>query len=373
MEAQLRYEQAKYLKQKIKPSIWLEKERAVQTRQFESVKASVQHQLEQEAGQLRKEQEQSGVTRYQIDLDNAAVDQQVVQNKPTVVTAADAARVAQKAEQTAKQVSEIGPKEERKRLEEAAAEEEKNRLELTPAKAQGDYILSLEHEIKVIDEKLKKDQKSLEVITGLLSQHEGETRKLFQTTVESLEAKLVHFTAQREVKMSDLAAVKKNNHVEKQSIVRDAPNGASGQCGMSQMPQKPQETEMHRNTPIIKQKKQSLEHQQRFPAWPTQRLRDNGPQIRRVKLTNLSIKYTPNKVVCLVWAGRVERIEHHLGSNQAMIQFLCAKDCRAYHEATANGIVVPGEDRVVDVELDQAPTSTNDYTQQLIKHDVSEL
>jgi hypothetical protein len=53
------------------------------------------------------------------------------------------------------------------------------------------------------------------------------------------------------------------------------------------------------------------------------------------------------------------------GSSNALVKFLTADGCKKYHEDTANGIEVVGDNRkaMVFVELAEGPNSTNDVIQ----------
>lgn len=89
-------------------------------------------------------------------------------------------------------------------------------------------------------------------------------------------------------------------------------------------------------------------------------------QKRRVKLTNLPPTSSLSFIQSFVWGGLIERFDYKPGSTTAWVQFQKHDNCMAYFEATANGIDVPGEDRVIWVELDPDVTIVNEFTQGLI-------
>jgi len=84
-------------------------------------------------------------------------------------------------------------------------------------------------------------------------------------------------------------------------------------------------------------------------------------QVRRVKLTNLSTTSTISAIQSLVWGGRVEQFFYIPGTGTAQVLFMKPEDCVTYYEATANGIEIPGENRVVFVELCPDPEPVHEF------------
>lgn len=97
--------------------------------------------------------------------------------------------------------------------------------------------------------------------------------------------------------------------------------------------------------------------------------------MRRVKLTNLPTTSTLKSVLALVWGGRVEAIEYTDGNKYAFITFMKPEDCKAYYEATSNGIEYPGSDeRIIWVESDpQGVMAINEALDNLIRNNATRV
>lgn len=81
-----------------------------------------------------------------------------------------------------------------------------------------------------------------------------------------------------------------------------------------------------------------------FKAWPKPETRDGGPsQIRRVKINGLPSTANLNKVVALVWGGKVQKFLYVPGCSTAEILFLKHEDAMSYYKNTSNGIEYPGQ------------------------------
>lgn len=105
---------------------------------------------------------------------------------------------------------------------------------------------------------------------------------------------------------------------------------------------------------------------QQFAAWPKREKRLNPAQSRTVILQNLSSSSTINMIQSMVWGGKVEQIRYEPGKTTALIKFMSGDSCRKFLDATANGIKIPGLDRVIFVDRDPGPNSSNDLLRGLI-------
>lgn len=120
------------------------------------------------------------------------------------------------------------------------------------------------------------------------------------------------------------------------------------------------------------------EHQLRFKAWPkpgaragesnfskqTPGSRLTGAtayRVRRIRLTNLSTTSRLSDIQSLVWGGRVEQFHYVPGTSTAQVLFMKPEDCMSYFNANANGIEIPGDKRVVFVELSPDTEPIHDF------------
>ncbi|KAI9838772.1 MAG: hypothetical protein M1837_002338 [Sclerophora amabilis] len=94
-----------------------------------------------------------------------------------------------------------------------------------------------------------------------------------------------------------------------------------------------------------------------FKAWPIPMQRQtSAAQVRRVHLRNLPSTSTPYTILSLVTHGQIEALLYTPPSTSATVYFVNPDDCKAYYQATANGIPLKNspsneKEHVVFVEL----------------------
>ncbi|KAH8724279.1 hypothetical protein GQ44DRAFT_618625 [Phaeosphaeriaceae sp. PMI808] len=117
----------------------------------------------------------------------------------------------------------------------------------------------------------------------------------------------------------------------------------------------------------------SPDHVDRLKTWPTQEKREAPPAYRACILKGVSGIKSINEIQALVWGGRIESIVlPNSGSDFAVVRFLTAEGCETYLKATANGIEVLGNKKmVVFVEKQPGPSSINDVIRHCIESDTS--
>lgn len=79
-----------------------------------------------------------------------------------------------------------------------------------------------------------------------------------------------------------------------------------------------------------------------------------------------------NQLQALVWGGKLQSISMPSpGSTFAVVKFLTPDACEKYLEATANGIKLPGTEKLVLVEKASGPDSLTDVFRNCIKGDIT--
>ncbi|KAF2714653.1 hypothetical protein K504DRAFT_420657 [Pleomassaria siparia CBS 279.74] len=108
-------------------------------------------------------------------------------------------------------------------------------------------------------------------------------------------------------------------------------------------------------------------------AWPTQEKRTNIVGSRTCVLKGVAGITSINQLQALVWGGRLESISlPPPGTSHAVVKFLTAEGCDKFFEATANGIKVNGDEKVViQVDKTEGPNSSNDLIRNCSEGDAS--
>ncbi|KAI9760592.1 MAG: cystathionine beta-synthase [Chaenotheca gracillima] len=110
-----------------------------------------------------------------------------------------------------------------------------------------------------------------------------------------------------------------------------------------------------------------------FTAWPAPSQRDTpaASAVRRVHLRNLPATSTFFTILSLVSHGPIESLLYKAPSTTATVYFLDPEDCKAYSDATANGIPIKnppsdGKDHVVFVEPATEVDPVNSKVRELV-------
>ncbi|KAF2003116.1 hypothetical protein P154DRAFT_520460 [Amniculicola lignicola CBS 123094] len=103
-------------------------------------------------------------------------------------------------------------------------------------------------------------------------------------------------------------------------------------------------------------------------TWPTQEKRQKSAGSRVAILRGIPPNSRIYDIQSLVWGGALENIMFDSNRNIAHARFFTAESCQKFFEDTANGIEVPGKNRLV-IFVDQAPGphSVNDVLQASIE------
>ena len=92
----------------------------------------------------------------------------------------------------------------------------------------------------------------------------------------------------------------------------------------------------------------------------------SAAQPRTAILRNLSSLSNLSTIQSLVWGGKVEQILYEPRNTTALIRFMNGDSCQRFIAATANGIKMPRQDRIIFVDRDPSPNSSNDLLRGLI-------